>query len=125
MTIEALMIDKAWKFGDCQVIYLKGRKYNVSAAIFEAKNLPVKNLPLEDFNIDYSAPCNSDLRNFCEHVKMVNDADLSYPIILNEDGVIIDGRHRLAKALIEGKKAIKAVRFKKDPQSIWTPDDDN
>ena len=43
------------------------------------------------------------------HVKLVQDADLSYPIIVNRRGSIIDGRHRLCKAILEWHKTIKAV----------------
>jgi hypothetical protein len=37
------------------------------------------------------------------------NADLSFPIIVNEDGVILDGRHRVAKSIDSGAKNIKAV----------------
>ncbi len=47
-------------------------------------------------------------------MKSVMDADLDFPILLNEDGVIIDGRHRLCKALYLGEKTIKARRFVSD-----------
>ena len=32
------------------------------------------------------------------HWNRIKNADLSYPILLNEDGVIVDGCHRLCKA---------------------------
>jgi len=38
---------------------------------------------------------------------------------LNENGAIIDGKHRLAKAILEGQKTILAKRFVKEPASIW------
>ena len=43
------------------------------------------------------------------------DADLKYPIILDDDGYVMDGRHRITKALFQGKKSIRFVRFKKMP----------
>ena len=49
------------------------------------------------------------------HMKAVNDADLKRPIILDEDGELMDGRHRLMKAMLLGKKTIKAVRFDENP----------
>ena len=70
--------------------------------------------------IAYPSPCNETLRSFLGHVKLVNDADLSYPILLNEDGGIIDGKHRLAKAILDGHKTIKARRFEKDPAACFT-----
>ena len=53
--------------------------------------------------------------DFVTHVKQMQDADMNYPILLSEDGVILDGWHRLAKAITTGQRYIKAIRFKKDP----------
>ena len=50
------------------------------------------------------------------HMKAVLNADLSFPIILDEDGEIMDGRHRIMKAILEGKRNIKAVRFNENPE---------
>lgn len=55
------------------------------------------------------------LRDFVMHMKAVNEADLSYPIIIDEDGELMDGRHRLMKAMLEGAETIKVVRFEKNP----------
>ena len=65
-------------------------------------------------------------RNIAEHAKLINDADLQYPIILCEDGKIMDGMHRVCKALLLDKKSILVVQFKKyiDPDFInMFPDD--
>jgi hypothetical protein len=51
------------------------------------------------------------LRRVAEHCARINDADLSKPIILNADGSLMDGGHRLCKALLEGRQTILAVRF--------------
>jgi len=50
------------------------------------------------------------------HMRAVSNADLNYPIILDEDGEILDGRHRIMKALFLGKETIKAVRFEENPR---------
>lgn len=42
-------------------------------------------------------------------------ADLAYPIILSEDGRVMDGRHRLAKAYALGHDHISAVQFETNP----------
>lgn len=85
--------------------------------------MPVEELPLDGFFIDYCAPCDNTLRDFVAHMKQVMEADKSYPIILHMDGPIIDGRHRLAKAMLDGDKTIKVKRFKDDPQSMWSYED--
>ncbi|MDD2321905.1 MAG: hypothetical protein PHO83_17815, partial [Geobacteraceae bacterium] len=56
-------------------------------------------------------------RGIAEHVKRVNETSLSWPVIMDPDGFIVDGWHRVVKALIEGKETIKAVRFETMPPS--------
>ncbi|WP_372368664.1 chromosome partitioning protein ParB [Candidatus Uabimicrobium sp. HlEnr_7] len=55
------------------------------------------------------------VREVASHVKRIYEADLSYPIILSVDGVVMDGVHRLAKAFIFGKKKINVVQFEVMP----------
>ncbi len=50
-----------------------------------------------------------------EHIRLINEADLSYPIILAANGEVMDGRHRIAKAALEGRTTIGAVQFETDP----------
>jgi hypothetical protein len=54
-------------------------------------------------------------RALVEHVKLMDAADLSFPIILAADGAVMDGMHRLAKALKAGHADIEAVQFVVDP----------
>jgi hypothetical protein len=54
-------------------------------------------------------------RALVEHVKLMDAADLSFPIILSEDGTVMDGMHRVAKALRHGQAEIEAVQFTVDP----------
>ncbi len=71
-------------------------------------------IPIEHLNI-YQTYNKLTLREMVTHFKAVNDADLLFPIILDEDGELMDGRHRIMKVLLEGHKTIKAVRFTKNP----------
>ena len=50
-----------------------------------------------------------------EHVKLMDAADLSFPIILAADGAVMDGMHRVAQALRAGHADIQAVQFTQDP----------
>ena len=54
-------------------------------------------------------------RAIVEHMTLIDQADLSFPIILSSSGAIMDGRHRVAKALREGRQDITAVQFEQDP----------
>lgn len=62
------------------------------------------------------------LREMVMHIKAVNAADLNYPIILDEDGELMDGRHRLMKAMLNGHETIKAVRFEENPSPCQVKD---
>lgn len=50
-----------------------------------------------------------------EHLRLIDAADLSHPIILSATGAVMDGRHRAAKAAREGRSEIAAVQFEVDP----------
>lgn len=50
------------------------------------------------------------------HVKRVMSADLSFPIILHGDSIVVDGMHRICKALFLGQKTVRAVRLDTLPE---------
>ena len=55
-------------------------------------------------------------QSIVDHVSLINEADLSYPIILDADGRVMDGMHRVCKAALMGHAAISAVRFRETPE---------
>jgi hypothetical protein len=55
-------------------------------------------------------------REVVEHMKLIREVDLAFPIILSSDGRVMDGMHRVAKAVLEGRARIEAVRFDRDPE---------
>ena len=55
-------------------------------------------------------------RALLEHVRLIDEAELSFPIILSSDGAVMDGMHRVAKAVLQGGKDIEAVQFERDPE---------
>jgi len=61
-----------------------------------------------------------------EHFQLIQQADLSYPIILSADGRVMDGMHRVAKAKLLNHLTIKAVRFEiTPPANFINIDEDN
>ena len=70
-----------------------------------------------------------DLRTWravVDHIRLIHDADLSFPIILSADGSVMDGRHLVAKAVLQDRDFIEAVQFDKDPPPDYVgvnPDD--
>jgi len=96
--------------------FVDGKKeWFVSRLIDKSKDLPVQEMPMSALNIYSLCPMCNSMKQFVNHIKKVLDADLSYPIILDEEGYCMDGRHRIAKALLEGKETIKFVRFEETP----------
>lgn len=65
-------------------------------------------------------------RAIFEHTRLIGEADLRYPIILSENGRVMDGMHRVGKAFLEGRDTIKSVQFEKNPVPDYVdvlPDD--
>ena len=111
----AVEIKKAWtKISDQVLSDGEGNKWAMAEVIDQSKELPVMDIPLDHLAIDKEI-CEVSIRDFVAHMKMVMDCKLEYPIILDENGTIFDGRHRVAKALFEEADTIKAVRFQENP----------
>lgn len=55
------------------------------------------------------------VRNLVEHMRLVHEVDMSFPIIIGPDGRVMDGMHRIAKVLLDGGTTISAVRLKELP----------
>jgi hypothetical protein len=65
-------------------------------------------------------------REIVGHAGLILDCDLTYPIILSSDGRVMDGMHRVCKALLQGRQYIEAVQFNEDPAPDYIgvhPDD--
>lgn len=60
-----------------------------------------------------------------EHCKRILDADLSYPVILDPRGYVLDGVHRIGKAMLAGQSTVRAVRIRimPPPDETLRPDD--
>ena len=72
-----------------------------------------------DLNCWFSAAAQPTCRAVAEHCRRILSADLDYPIILAEDGGLMDGGHRLAKAWLDGRTHVAAVQFLQDPEPDW------
>ena len=55
-------------------------------------------------------------RSLADHMTLVQATDLNHPIILCSDGRLMDGMHRLVRALLEKRETILAVKFEKTPE---------
>ena len=55
-------------------------------------------------------------RDVVEHARLIQECDLRHPVILASDGRVMDGMHRICRALLLGHDDIEAVRFAEDPE---------
>ena len=65
-------------------------------------------------------------REIVDHARLMLECDLTFPIILSSDGRVMDGMHRVCRALLQGLSEIEAVRFIDDPAPDYIgvqPDD--
>jgi hypothetical protein len=91
--------------------------WDVHRLILLAADLPVVDVPLaeiHELDTAYWALPGAEhptVRELVGHVRLILDVDPSYPIILGPDGRVMDGMHRIARALLEGRMVIPAVRF--------------
>ena len=99
---------------DVQMSRLGNHHWSVARLFELSKNLKVMDIPLQHLGMCYRYE-KMTMLELAGQVVAVNEADLSYPIILDEEGEIMDGRHRLMKAIITGADTIKAVRFDVNP----------
>lgn len=85
-----------------------------------SSDLPRKRIPLRDireFDEEWTAEDEPPTwRAMLEHLRLIEEADLSFPIILSAGGAVMDGMHRVVKAIWKGDTAIEAVQFDEDPE---------
>lgn len=103
-----------------------GKVWEITSLIYHVKkqNLEVFDLPLCGINLATTVWEEGDLKikEFAKHLKRTMETNLDNPIILDDDGFIMDGWHRVAKALFLGHSTIKAVRFDKTPTCDYVKD---
>lgn len=94
----------------------KGNRYSVARLVDDTKHLPVFDCPLAALGLSGEIWSGCNMHALAWHVRRVKDADLDQPILLDWEGDIADGRHRVIKALVLGKRTIKARRM------TWKPE---
>ncbi len=91
--------------------------WDVDRLILLSRDLPVERVAVDSINEVNTVYWFDGIeevptvREVAQHARLIIEADLSYPIILGHDGRVMDGMHRIARALLEGRSDIEAVRF--------------
>jgi hypothetical protein len=94
--------------------------WDVDRLIELARGLAVEQVPLEEIaEIDsvywFDERQRPTVRSVAEHFRLIQEVDPSHPIILGPDGRVMDGMHRVARALFEGRLTITAQRLRALP----------
>lgn len=85
--------------------YVKDKKYEVF------------DLPLAGIDLGFMPFDVKDIKQFIFQVERLNKTNLDYPILLDDSGFVCDGWHRVAKAILEGRETIKAIRIEQMPEA--------
>lgn len=93
--------------------------WDVDRLIALSRHLPRRRIPLEQIR-ELDQPVFGEgepatWRSLLAHVRLMDEAELRYPIILAADGAVMDGMHRVARAVREGAREIDTVQFEVDP----------
>lgn len=59
------------------------------------------------------------VRAVVDHARRIEEADLTRPVILASDGQVLDGMHRVAKAVLHGHAMVLAQCLPRDPDPDW------
>lgn len=98
--------------------------WDVDRLIALSRNLPIEQVTvgsIQEIDTEYWFDGSAEVptvRKVAEHARLISAVDASYPIILGHDGRVMGGMHRIARALLEGRTEIGAVRF----SSLSEPD---
>ena len=96
--------------------------WDVDRLVELSKDFPVKQVALDSIDELDSVYWFDDRRErptvlrVVDHARLIEEVDMSHPVILGRDGRVMDGMHRIAKALLEGRATIDAVQFEIHPE---------
>ena len=104
------------------------RAWDVDRLVSLSKDLVPEVVPIGDIRELDEAYWGGSMtcREVAEHARLIQEADPSVPVILSSDGRIMDGMHRVLKAVLLGLSRIPTVRFSSDPAPDYVgvdPDD--
>jgi hypothetical protein len=94
--------------------------WDVEHLISSTADLPIISVALADIpEIDsvywYDTTSEPTVRSVVEHLRLIQEVDPSLPVILGPDHRVMDGMHRIARALLEGRSSVAAVRMTRVP----------
>jgi hypothetical protein len=95
--------------------------WDVDRLIELSRDLPVHRVRVDsihEVDTDYwsDGERGPTVRGTLTHLRLILEVDPAYPIILGADGRVMDGMHRVGRAILEDRDEIEAVRFEHLPE---------
>lgn len=96
--------------------------WDVDRLIELSRELPIIEVPVASiaevdsnywFGVGFGDPT---VRQVVRHMQLVQEVDPAFPIVLGVDGRVMDGMHRIARALLDRRPTIGTVRFDVHPE---------
>lgn len=113
-TYPIVEISRLWEKGHREenVRGLGDRMWKIQDLREAVKGQPVHQVPIAFLDLAaHHFDMEGGLIDFAIHMRHVNESDPDDPVIVDQWGRIIDGRHRLVKALMEGRTTVPMVKI--------------
>ncbi|MBV9484966.1 MAG: hypothetical protein JO246_02810 [Frankiaceae bacterium] len=99
--------------------------WDVGRLVELAADSPVEDLPLTsigelDAAFWYDHGYEPTVRSVVEHARLMAAVDLQHPIVVDPDGLVMDGMHRVGRSLLDGHDTVKARRLAELPAPDFT-----
>jgi len=92
-----------------------GRKWTDETLRAACKNVPITKVKIKDLDLNMKRFPADRIVDMIHHCKRVQECVTRIPIILGPDNVLLDGCHRVVKAVLEDKDELLCHRLKELP----------
>lgn len=99
--------------------------WEVTRLVELTRDLPVTQRPVNSFGevdtvywFDKHNP--ATVRRVLDHHRIINEVDTQYPVITAADGRVMDGMHRICRAIVDGRTELDVVQFAEDPPPTYS-----
>jgi hypothetical protein len=101
------------------------RAWYVETVWAAAEGVAVEQVPVDSL-LEVDEDCwfrgqPATVREVVRHAQRILEADTELPVILSSDGHVLDGMHRISRALLDGRSTVPAQRLVNDPDPDWLP----
>ncbi len=96
------------------------RAWDMRKIVAQCAHLPVRDVPLSEIaELDedwwFAHGGTATPRALAAHMAQVAEVDRTFPIVLDAEGRLMDGMHRVVQALLAGAQTVRAVQLAQTP----------